>query len=211
MNFRELKKVRKGGAFEMKRSATFIGIIMLIFCVSLLSITGCAKKAVSRDEGLVTGEKKAAPAQVKPEPAVTPSQQESRELALRRDADAAAEAERERAQKIGFEDIHFAYDKAVIEPAAREILKKLTAWLFKNKNYALVIEGHCDERGTVEYNLALGQRRADAAMKYLVDLGVKRADIATISYGKERPLDPGQNEEAWAKNRRANFTVKLKK
>jgi peptidoglycan-associated lipoprotein len=74
-----------------------------------------------------------------------------------------------------------------------------------------VIEGHCDERGTVEYNLALGQRRADAAMKYLADLGVNRAGIATVSYGKERPLDPGQNEEAWAKNRRANFTVKLKK
>jgi peptidoglycan-associated lipoprotein len=210
MNFRELKKVRKGGAFEMKRSATFIGIMMLILCVSVLSMTSCAKKAVSKDEGLVTGEKKAA-TEVKPEPAVTPSSQESRELALRRDADAAAEAEKEKARKIGFEDIRFAYDKAVIEPAAREILKKLAAWQFKNKNYALVIEGHCDERGTVEYNLALGQRRADAAMKYLVDLGVNRADIATISYGKERPLDPGQNEEAWAKNRRANFAVKLKK
>jgi peptidoglycan-associated lipoprotein len=211
MNFRELKKVRKGGAFEMKRSATFIGIIMLIFCVSLLSMTGCAKKAVSKDEGLVTGEKKAASAEIKPEPALTPSPQESRELALRRDADAAAEAEKEKAQKVGFVDIRFAYDKAVIEPAAREILKNHAAWLLKNKNYALVIEGHCDERGTVEYNLALGQRRADAAMKYIVDLGVNRADIATISYGKERPLDPGQNEEAWAKNRRANFTVKLKK
>jgi peptidoglycan-associated lipoprotein len=187
----------------MKRSATFIGIMMLIFCVSILFMTGCAKKAVSKDEGLVTGEKKAAPAEVKPERAVPPSSQESRELALRRDADAAAEAaERDKAQKAGFENIRFPYDKAVIEPAAREILKKHAAWLLKNKDYALVIEGHCDERGTVEYNLALGQRRAD---------GVNRAGIATISYGKERPLDPGQNEEAWAKNRRANFTVKLKK
>lgn len=191
----------------MKRSATFVGIMMLIFCVSLMFMTGCTKKAVSKDEGLVTGEKKAAPAEVKP--AIKPSPQESRELALRRDADTAVEKEKE--QKVGFEDIGFTYDKAVIEPAAREIMKKHAAWLLKNKNYALLIEGHCDERGTVEYNLALGQRRADAAMKYLVDLGVNRADIATISYGKERPLDPGQNEEAWAKNRRANFTVKLKK
>lgn len=195
----------------MKRSATFIGITMLILCVSLLFMTGCAKKTVSKDEGLVTGEKKAAPAEVKLKPDVTLSPQESRELALRRDAAAAAEAEKEKAQKIGFEDIRFAYDKAVIEPVAREILKNVAARQLKNRNYALVIEGHCDERGTVEYNLALGQRRADAAMKYLVDLGVNRADIATISYGKERPLDPGQNEEAWAKNRRANFTVKLKK
>jgi peptidoglycan-associated lipoprotein len=205
-------KVGKGRIFKMKRNAMFIGIMMLIFCVFLLSMTGCTKKAVSKDEGLVAGEKKAAPAEVKPERAVPPSSQESRELALRRDADAAAEAaERDKAQKTGFEDIRFPYDKAVIEPAAREILKKHAAWLLKNKDYALVIEGHCDERGTVEYNLALGQRRADAAMKYLADLGVNRAGIATISYGKERPLDPGQNEEAWAKNRRANFTVKLKK
>jgi peptidoglycan-associated lipoprotein len=207
----DLNEGQEGRIFKMKRSATFIGIMMLIFCVSLLFMTGCAKKSVSKDEGLAAGEKKAAPAEVKPTPAIKPSPEESRELALRRDADAAAEAEREKAQKAGFEDVRFAYDKAVIEPAAREILKKHAAWLLKNKNYALVIEGHCDERGTVEYNLALGQRRADAAMKYIADLGVNRADIATISYGKERPLDPGQNEGAWAKNRRANFAVKLKK
>jgi peptidoglycan-associated lipoprotein len=196
----------------MKRKATVIGIVMLIFCVSLLFMAGCAKKAVSKDEGLVTGEKKAAPAEVKPAPApvvVTPSPEESRELALRRDAAAAAEVEK--AKKIEFEDIRFAFDKSVIEPAAREILKNVAAWMQKNKDYALLIEGHCDDRGTVEYNLALGQRRADAAMKYLLDLGVSKADITTISYGKERPLDPGQNEEAWAKNRRAHFVMTLKK
>jgi peptidoglycan-associated lipoprotein len=110
--------------------------------------------------------------------------------------------------KSEFADIRFAFDKSTIEPEAREILKKLADWLLMNKSSSLAIEGHCDERGTVEYNLALGQRRADAAMKYLMDLGVARARMATISYGKERPLDPGHNEEAWAKNRRANFTVK---
>jgi peptidoglycan-associated lipoprotein len=205
----KLNEGQEGRIFKMKRSATVIGIVMLIFCVSLLFMAGCTKKTVSKDEGLVTGERKAAPAEVKPAPAVKPSPQESRDLALRRDA--AADNEVAKAREIEFEDIRFAYDKAVIEPAAREVLKSVAAWMLKNRNYALVVEGHCDERGTVEYNLALGQRRADAAMKYLVDLGVNKADISTISYGKERPLDPGQNEEAWAKNRRANFIVKLKK
>jgi peptidoglycan-associated lipoprotein len=192
----------------MKRSATVVGIAMLIFCVFLMFMTGCAKKAVSKDEGLVAGDKKVASAEAKP--ALTPEQAaqgDARDLALKRDAAAAAE----KAVKSEFEDIRFDFDKSTIEPAARMTLKKLADWLMKNKNYALAIAGHCDERGTVEYNLALGQRRADAAMKYLVDLGVNKADIATISYGKERPLDPAHNDEAWAKNRRANFTVKMKK
>jgi peptidoglycan-associated lipoprotein len=191
----------------MKRSATVVGIAMLIFCVFLMFMTGCAKKAVSKDEGLVAGDKKVASAEAKP--ALTPeqaAQRDARELALKRDAAAA-----EKAVKSEFEDIRFDFDKSTIEPAARMTLKKLADWLMKNKNYALAIAGHCDERGTVEYNLALGQRRADAAMKYLVDLGVNKADIATISYGKERPLDPAHNDEAWAKNRRANFTIKMKK
>jgi peptidoglycan-associated lipoprotein len=192
----------------MKRSATVVGIAMLIFCVFLMFMTGCAKKAVSKDEGLVAGDKKVASAEAKP--ALTPEQAaqgDARDLALKRDAAAAAE----KAVKSEFEDIRFDFDKSTIEPAARMTLKKLADWLMKNKNYALAIAGHCDERGTVEYNLALGQRRADAAMKYLVDLGVNKADIATISYGKERPLDPAHNDEAWAKNRRANFTIKMKK
>jgi peptidoglycan-associated lipoprotein len=192
----------------MKRSVTVIGVVMLIFCVFLLVTTGCSKKAVSKDEGVTTGETKSKPADAKLSP------EEARALALKRDAEAAAAAaaaEAELARKTKFEDIRFAYDKAVIEPAARGTLKDIAAWMMKNKKYVLVTEGHCDERGTVEYNLALGQRRADAAMKYLVDLGVNKSDITTISYGKERPLDPGNNEEAWTKNRRAHFTVKVKK
>jgi peptidoglycan-associated lipoprotein len=72
------------------------------------------------------------------------------------------------------------------------------------------MEGHCDERGTVEYNLALGERRANQAKNYLVSLGISSARISTISYGKEKPLDPGHNEEAWAKNRRAHTVVTAK-
>ena len=191
----------------------------------MMLMTGCAKKAVSKDEGLVAGEKKAAAAQseadIKKKEAEAAAKEEAarklaaeqqkedvKELALKRDAAAAATAEKE---QTAFEDIYFAFDKSTIESEAREILKRLASLLDSNKNYSLVIEGHCDERGTVEYNLALGQRRADAAMKYLVDLGLDKESIKTITYGKERPLNPGQDEEAWAKNRRAHFLTTLKK
>jgi peptidoglycan-associated lipoprotein len=197
----------------------------VIFCISMMLMTGCAKKAVSKDEGLVAGEKKAAAAQseadIKKKEAEAAAKEEAarklaaeqqkedvKELALKRDAAVAAAAEKE---QTAFEDIYFVFDKSTIEPEAREILKRLAGLLGSNKNYSLVIEGHCDERGTVEYNLALGQRRADAAMKYLVDLGLDKESIKTITYGKERPLDPGHDEEAWAKNRRAHFLTTLKK
>lgn len=191
----------------MKRGTTVIGIAMLVLCVFLLSMAGCAKKAVTKDEGLTVAEQKApAQASAQAQTLAPPAGGDVREQALRQDAAAAAEAKP--VTKSEFADIRFAFDKSTIEPEARGILKKLADWLLINKSASLAIEGHCDERGTVEYNLALGQRRADAAMKYLMDLGVARARMATISYGKERPLDPGHNEEAWAKNRRANFTVK---
>ena len=200
----------------MKRNSICIGIMTVIFCISMMLMTGCAKKAVSKDEGLVAGEKKAAAAQseatAKEEAArklaAEQQKEDVKELALKRDAAAAAAAEKE---QTAFEDIYFVFDKSTIEPEAREILKRLASLLGSNKNYTLVVEGHCDERGTIEYNLALGQRRADAAMKYLVDLGLDKGSIKTITYGKERPLDPGHDEEAWAKNRRAHFLTTLKK
>ena len=209
----------------MKRKSICIGIMTVIFCISIVLMTGCAKKAVSKDEGLVAGDQKAAAAQseadAKKKEAEAAAKEEAtrklaaeqqkedvKELALKRDAAAAAAAEKE---QTAFEDIYFVFDKSTIEPEAREILKRLASLLGSNKNYSLVVEGHCDERGTVEYNLALGQRRADAAMKYLVDLGLDKESIKTITYGKERPLDPGHDEEAWAKNRRAHFLTTLKK
>jgi peptidoglycan-associated lipoprotein len=198
----------------------------VIFCISMMLMTGCAKKAVSKDEGLVAGDQKAAAAQseadAKKKEAEAAAKEEAarklaaeqqkedvKELALKRDAAAAAAAAEK--EQTAFEDIYFVFDKSTIEPEAREILKRLAGLLGSNKNYSLVIEGHCDERGTVEYNLALGQSRADAAMKYLVDLGLDKESIKTITYGKERPLDPGHDEEGWAKNRRAHFLITLKK
>jgi peptidoglycan-associated lipoprotein len=105
------------------------------------------------------------------------------------------------------EDIHFEYDQATLTDQARAILDRHAGWLKAHPSAKVMIEGHCDERGTVEYNLALGDRRARAAHEYLVGVGVPAAMLRTTSYGKERPLDPGSNEAAWAKNRRAHFTV----
>lgn len=110
-----------------------------------------------------------------------------------------------------FKDIHFDFDKFNLMSDAREVLEKHAAWLNKNKEVNIVVEGHCDERGTAEYNLALGERRASAAAKFLGDMGIEAKRMKTISYGKEMPLDPGHNEEAWAKNRRAHFVVSTKK
>ena len=101
--------------------------------------------------------------------------------------------------------INFDYDKYNVRPGDAEILKKNLDWFKANPTTKVRVEGNCDERGTVEYNLALGQKRADSAKNYLAGLGVDAKRLETISYGKERPLDPGHNEAAWAKNRNAQF------
>lgn len=105
------------------------------------------------------------------------------------------------------EDVHFDYDQATLTEQARAILDRHAAWLKSHPSAKVMVEGHCDERGTVEYNLALGDRRARAARDYLVSAGVASEALRTTSYGKERPLDTGSNEAAWARNRRAHFGV----
>ena len=107
-----------------------------------------------------------------------------------------------------FGDIHFDFDKSFIREDAKPILSGVADQLKKNKGLRLLIEGHCDERGTSEYNMALGDRRAESARAYLVSMGVPASAISTVSFGKEKPLDPGHNEAAWAKNRRDHFVVK---
>jgi peptidoglycan-associated lipoprotein len=104
-------------------------------------------------------------------------------------------------------DIHFDYDSAELTDQARATLEKHAAWLREHPDLRAVAEGHCDERGTVEYNLALGELRARAARDYLVSLGVPAGRLGTVSYGKERPLDPAAGEAAWSRNRRAHFAV----
>jgi peptidoglycan-associated lipoprotein len=106
------------------------------------------------------------------------------------------------------EDIYFEYDSAALIPEARDVLKRKAEFLRSNPNVSVIIEGHTDDRGTVEYNLALGERRAASALAFLVDLGIPESRLTTISYGKEKPADPGNNETAWAANRRVHFEIK---
>jgi peptidoglycan-associated lipoprotein len=105
------------------------------------------------------------------------------------------------------EDIYFAYDSSAVTAQAQDILRKKAAFLKTNPNVKVTIEGHCDERGTNEYNLALGEARARTAKAFLVDLGIPAARLATISYGEERPIAKGHSEEDYAKNRRAHFVI----
>ena len=103
--------------------------------------------------------------------------------------------------------VFFATNKSVLTTASRDVLRKQAAWMRKKKDLSFTIEGHADERGTREYNLALGERRANAAKDYLMTYGVSSDRITVISYGKERPVDSGSNPLAWSKNRRS-VTVK---
>lgn len=103
--------------------------------------------------------------------------------------------------------VHFDYDKYFIRDDAKPVLEANAQWLNKFKTVGILIEGHCDERGTEEYNMALGEKRAKSTFDYLVSLGIPSNRIKTISYGKSQPIDPGHNEISWQKNRRAKFTI----
>jgi peptidoglycan-associated lipoprotein len=107
-------------------------------------------------------------------------------------------------------DVNFEFDRYDLTPEARAILEDVARALKGNPQFTVQIEGHADERGTPEYNLALGERRAQAAKDYLVSLGVEANRIETVSYGEERPLDTTHNELAWALNRRAHFVVRTR-
>ena len=109
--------------------------------------------------------------------------------------------------KSPFADIHFDFDKSLIKDGDKPTLQKIATYLKQHPRAGVRIEGNCDERGTPEYNMALGERRAESAKKYLIGLGVPAKEISTISFGKEKPLDPGHSEEAWTKNRRDHFDI----
>ncbi|MCS7182763.1 MAG: peptidoglycan-associated lipoprotein Pal [Thermoanaerobaculum sp.] len=120
-------------------------------------------------------------------------------------------ADVEAINRAGFlKDIFFDTDKADLRPDAREVLAQNARWLLQHPNLKILIEGHCDERNTNEYNLALGWRRAHAAKDYLVSLGVSAERISTISYGEERPFATCHEESCWWQNRRAHFVVVAK-
>ena len=125
---------------------------------------------------------------------------------------AAREEEEKRAeiaatQMFMNEDVYFDFDSSALEYAAKDLLFQKSEWLRMNPDASVIIEGHCDARGTSAYNIALGDRRAESAKAFLLDLGIDANQLSTISYGEERPVDMGKNEEAWAKNRRAHFII----
>jgi len=203
----------------MKRSWSFT--IFTLLLVGLFLASGCAKKTVLKEEGAPKESAVAAKPVVK-----TPDKSAVAGEAARKRAEAeqagkekslkAPAAKKEAAAKTPAKniyemaDIQFDFDKFTLRDEGRATLNKHAEWLKKNQKATVTVEGHCDERGTAEYNLALGERRADAAAKYLADLGVDGKRVKTLSYSFERPLDPRHNEEAWAKNRRGHFAVSEK-
>lgn len=201
----------------MKKNLTWVGIlIVLVFGLSIF--TGCAEKKAVVKEGaaeqqVATG--KAAKDTSAQDEADRLAREKAQREAAERERLAREKAEKEQTAKVEpatstespLKDIYFDFDKSSIRPDAREIMKANADYLLKNSAASVTVEGHCDERGTAEYNMALGQRRAQEAKKYLVNLGVKEANMKAVSYGKERPVDPGHDEAAWAKNRRAHFAL----
>jgi len=209
---------------------------LLIFSFGLLLMNGCAKDQVKPDSGLtetkaVTADsdldkQKAAAERAAAERAAAEKAAAERAAAERAAAErAAAEraaAERAAAERAAAESapvqtkletipqlktINFDFDSYVLSQTARDILYTNADYLLKKYKGKVKLEGHCDERGSDEYNLALGENRAKAALNYLLTLGVPAEQLSIISYGKERPIDKENNEEAWAKNRRVEFAV----
>lgn len=125
----------------------------------------------------------------------------------RRDLEAEAMAARNAALSAIGEQIYFDFDQSDLRSEAREVLNRKAEVLRDYPEIRVRIEGHCDERGTVEYNLALGERRAEAARQYLIDLGIDSDRLTTVSYGEERPTVEGSNEAAWSQNRRDEFVA----
>jgi len=187
---------------------------------SLLLMSACAKKEMQVTEGVPpTAQETKAVEKPATETATTEQAKQVKISETEKYKKAEAErlaklkalekAQKEADEKKAFENekIYFDFDKSDLKPEAQAVLKKKADWLRQHPAYSLRIEGNCDERGTSEYNLALGERRANSAKKFLVALGIAEQRIATISYGEERPVDPRHNEEAWAKNRRDEFKL----
>ncbi len=143
-------------------------------------------------------------------PAPAPTRVPPMEAPVDRTPSIMSESLQELNQKGYLQDAYFDFDKYELRDDARSALATDAEWLKKYPSIQILIEGHCDERGTNEYNLALGERRANAAKDYLVSLGVDGGRIKTVSYGKERPSCTESNEECWAKNRRAHLVITAK-
>ena len=195
--------------------------VMLFFMIPGLLLTVSCQKAVKPDTGPSESE-----IEMQRQKAAEAAEAEARALARKkakekerlrkerlRKEQLARKAEGDRksraAAKRQFlkEDLYFEYDSSALLPEAENVLNRKADWLRDNRGVSVKIEGHCDERGTNEYNLALGDRRAESAKAYLINLGIGASRLTTISYGEERPVDKGHNERAWGNNRRGHFKI----
>jgi peptidoglycan-associated lipoprotein len=186
-------------------------VTLMSLVLAGLMITGCAKRPATT---AATAAPAPAPAPRAATPAPTPSQPAPPPpaVAAAPAAPAAAAAPRPAPKEFmavaALKEVYFDFDKYDIRAEDAKTLDANATWLKSNGDNLVLIEGHCDERGTNEYNLALGERRAKATMNYLVSQGIQANRITIISYGEERPVCTEKTEACWAKNRRANFLVK---
>lgn len=191
------------------RRNTWVILAMLLLIPGLLLTTSCAKKQVQTETAVEEAVEEVVEDTAAEDEAAREAEME-RQKALEAERLAEEEAKRVAMMALNMfqsEDLYFEFDSAVLTPMSQEVLQRKAEWMNENADGTVIIEGHCDERGTSAYNLALGERRADAAKDFLVNLGVAADRVTTISYGEEKPVDPAKNEEAWAKNRRAHFVV----
>ncbi len=171
-------------------------IAALICSVLLFTLNSCKKKEVKVEPKPAPVVKKV----VEPTPKVEKPKLTAEEIFMKKSIDALnSEGHLKR--------IYFDFDKYGLKEDMKPILHKNADWLIKHSSVSIVVEGHCDERGTVEYNIALGEKRAEAAKQYLLSLGVATDKVKIISYGKNKPLVKGVSEETHAENRRAEFTI----
>jgi len=188
------------------KKRVWLTLLLTFLMLSLVIVTGCAKK-----KSMITSDVTPGQDIVSEQPLDTAQRDRAKDAAdaVDKEADAEKWVDLEKAAAVPspVRDIHFDFDSSSIRPDAREFLKANADYFMRNRVSSIIIEGHCDERGTAEYNMALGQKRAQETKKYLINLGVQESIIKTVSYGEERPLDPNNNEEAWDKNRRAHFVV----
>jgi len=192
-----------------------LGLILFVGCVAF-GAGGCAKsEVVKKDEPIATSSAVATPAKALPAPeqAATPASVKT-EATSEQPVPSATETKEQAVPvsqvvelRASLEKIYFDFDSANLFKQARDKLSKNAEIMKKDHDVKVQIEGHCDERGSDEYNLALGEKRARAAMQYLTLLGVPADHLSVISYGKEKPADSGHDQAAWAHNRRDEFVV----
>jgi peptidoglycan-associated lipoprotein len=203
------KLTTKNNQRRMQMKVKRLTVVIAVSLVVTLGLVSCQKKAVTQPDSGQQGQQQ----QQK-----DMTQQKDQEKVIEKQLDGKVDSS-DVMDKTGkyveskenmFADILFAYDKYDVQESYRQTLQSISAWMSKNTTARLSIEGHCDERGTNEYNLALGDRRAKAVKDNLVSLGVASARIDAISYGEEKPACKEQTEDCWAKNRRAHFTVLIK-